>query len=203
MASIDDDVPATQNLLHDDEKDDVDVEGEGPTSQSLSKEDDPESDVTPSKRFIVSFKNDAFKNDAATKEASPSSPLSDGSDSDGDTSVGSLHEKPVDRRAMRRVMMKEFFVRAFLAKHFSLPPVFSTYEALMRLVTVEVYGTHEAVWQVNVKNKSVLIDFLVQFYREEPDWFYSLLIREDNIIIIRAKQQRLDTIVKAFLKVRN
>jgi len=28
MASIDD-VPATQNLLHEDEKDDVDVEGEG------------------------------------------------------------------------------------------------------------------------------------------------------------------------------
>jgi len=202
MASIDD-VPATQNLLHEDEKDDVDVEGEGPASQSLPKEDDPESDVTPSKRFIVSFRNDAFKNDVATKEASPSSPLSDGSDSDGDTSVGSLHEKPVDRRAMRRVMMKEFFVRAFLAKHYDLPSLYSTYEALMRLVTVEVYGTHEAVWQVNVVNKKKLIDSLVQFYREEPDWFYSLLIREDNIVIIRAKQQRLDTIVKAFLNVRN
>jgi len=195
MASIDD-VPATQNLLHDDEKDDVDVEGEGPTSQSLLKEDDSESDVTPSKRYVV-----AFRNDAATKE-SPSSPSPDGSDTD-DHSVASLHEKPVDRRAMRRVMMKEFFVRAFLAKHYDLPSLYSTYEALMRLVTVEVYGTHEAVWQVNVVNKKKLIDSLVQFYREEPDWFYSLLIREDNIVIIRAKQQRLDTIVKAFLNVRN
>lgn len=198
MASIDD-VPATQNLLHDDEKDDVDVEGEGPTSQSILKEDDPESDVTPSKRFVVSFRNDVFKTDAATKESSPSP---DGSDTD-DHSVASLHEKPVDRRAMRRVMMKEFFVRAFLAKHYNLPTLYSTYEALMRLVTVEVYGSHEAVWQVNVVNKRKLIDFLVQFYREEPDWFYSLLIREDNIVIIRAKQQRLDTIVKAFLNVRN
>jgi len=192
MASIDD-VPATQNLLHEDEKDDVDVEGEGPISQSLLKVDD--SDVTPSKRLVVTLR------DAVTKW-SPSSPSPDGSDTD-DHSVASLHEKPVDRRAMRRVMMKEFFVRAFLAKHYHLPSLYSTYEALMRLVTVEVYGTHEAVWQVNVVNKKKLIDSLVQFYREEPDWFYSLLIREDNIVIIRAKQQRLDTIVKAFLNVRN
>jgi len=122
MAWIDD-VPATQNFLHDDEKDDVDVEG------------------APSKRLVVTLR------DAVTKW-SPSSPSPDGSDTDGDTSVASLHEKPVDRRAMRRVMMKEFFVRAFLAKHYDLPSLYSTYEALMRLVTVEVYRTHEAVWQV-------------------------------------------------------
>jgi hypothetical protein len=126
---------------------------------------------------------------------------SDTADED-DQSVASLHEKPVDRRAMRRVMMKEFFVRAFLAKHYSLP-AYINYESLMRLVTVEVYGNRdrEAVWQVNVALKPKLLDQLVQFYREQPEWFYSLLIKDEKTIIIRSKQQRLDTIVKAFLNI--
>lgn len=183
-------LPASQNLIVDDH----------PASPDSPKDDQEDSgEETSTTRYLVRFKTDENAVTAASSTPEINDDDSD-TDDDGDQSVASLHEKPVDRRAMRRVMMKEFFVRAFLAKRYCLPTYIS-YEALMRLVTVEVFGNREAVWQVNVALKPKLLDYLVNFYREQPEWFYSLLIKDEKLAIIRAKQQRLDNIVKAFLNI--
>ena len=101
---------------------------------------------------------------------------------------------------MRRMMMKKFFIRSFLAKKYPIPEDLKSYKSFESLVSVDIYGTEEIVWQVTTNGEKALTDALIEFYRDQQRcWFCTLSIKGNEKVFLKTKGDHIDNLMQAFL----